>query len=1512
MKRALLVLLLVVFSFTLVAQKQKTEIKFTAEGLPGQLKEYLITGKVPDKEAEYANVLKSFETVYSSLDQAAKGRFADVCSLLVKGKAKKGDMSDFLSQAAAFMQNPVGKQNMSGWLDCADNLMEKSKSGKKLFEFAEFTEQLAKDRTLNSTQSALWQAQAGCSFALRWNDDEVQVVFDKNMELYYGSRNDNGVIYGTTGVFHFPSNTWTGKGGRLTWERTGLPASSCWASLGNYKANTKYAKFTADSVKFTNSSYFKSPIMGRVEESMSTKMEPAKYGFPKFRSYQRDFKIKDIVPGVDYQGCFMMNGGKMVTNDSENPGTLVFYRNSKPFILVQAAKFNITHSKLVSEQAAVVIRLGKDSITNDGVAITYQTTDRTLNIVNMPQRNFYSPYNDSYHSLDIFCENISYKLDDDKLILSSVGTPGDESFCTFESCNYFSDVKARNLQGLGEISPAMLVYKYTKKRGFLGEFFIEDFAHDTHFDLAQSKKLIHELAHYGLVSFNEATGNVTAKPKLKDYVKSETRTPNHDYDAITLESATKGVNAVLSLESLDLNIEGISKFVVSDSQAVAIRPYKGKIVVHKNRDISFSGRVDAGRFVMFVTDADFSYEKFNLDMPKVDSMFFYVKMFTDPNKEQLVRTPLHQLVATIQIDEPDNHNGLKRTKDFPILESKENSFVYYDAPVVQHGLYRRDKFYFTLYPFTVKNLVNFATDSVQFGGKLTSAGIFPDFEEPLKVQPDYSLGFVRQTPKEGFPAYGGKGTYHNTIDLSYKGLRGRGQVDYLTSVSKSNDILFLPDSMFAITDTFYVREEGGFPDIQNGRTFERWYPYMDSMNIAQPKGGTPFIMYHGATYLDGYVALRPEGAIASGDAHLNNDEGLLSSLRFDLSTTEMDAQVSKFVLQSKLYNKVAFQADNMQAHVDFKARRADFVANDPISETKLPVLQYKAFVDKFSWGMDNQTLDLQNSKSNDSQGLESVDVVDRVGKEMPGARFVSMHPKQDNLEFNSVHAIFKYDHAELSCQQVFLVNVADAAIAPSGDSLHISRNADMKLLQKSKIVASRDNKFHQFYDADVIVTGRNAYSGKGYIDYIDEDEKHQPIFMESIAPNKEGVTIGQGFIADDANFTLNKALGFAGKVRVEADTNAYFMEGGVRLIHNCLPADKMGLLAFNGYIDPKDVQVEVPEIPVDWKGERITAAILYDPNSLEPRNAFLTSERAVDNEIVTSFGYLEYDSKEQVYRIASREKLEDLAIVGRLLTLNTQTCAVSGEGPVRLGIRQGVGGNFAYGNAKLDPKDIEGTAVNTLFGVTFPMQDKVIEYMAQLIADDLRLSPSNPDNDLLHDAMVYYMGDEKGNEAYTDYVSTGAMNKKPKQFDQTLLFGRINWKYSSTLGYYYDGVTPLMMVGKKQLNLDTRVKAQIFKRGTTTNLTLYIQVASDHWYYFNYEANTQQLTIYSSVGEWVDMIKGLSADQRQVSDKTGTFHYRVGSSKNDVANFLLRFGQTDGSSATDSEDGEEDSEEEDD
>jgi len=1498
---------------TLNAQKKPTTINFTFENLPAELLMYLDQAtSQDDRKKANAKLIQTFEPIYKGWDEKTQIRYRDICVTMQKLRVKQHpDFTHFIE--VTNLMSTKGSANFSVWIDCLVYLQERNKKIKDFTDFVDFTEQLETDRILNGAKTSLWQAQAGAPYVLKLEGKNIVVEFPKKMELYYSSDKDNGTIYGTTGKYYYFDHKWYGQGGRLNWDRTGLPTTVCWAELKDYEAVTKFPKFNADSVLFTNTKYFTTPIYGRVEEALSTQMEPDKYTFPKFRSYQKDFDMKNIVEGVDYSGSFMMNGSKFITSDTKHPASLLFRRNGKVFAKVQSVKFTITSKQIASERASVRLYLGEDSIYNDGVLVRYNVGERKVTFVNDSKRNFYSPYGDSYHMMDLFSESIEWKMDKDELEFSMISAGG-QNFSSFESANYYSYARYRQIQGIEEMSPAMRVYRYIRDHGMTYEFKIDDFARSISMDVNQARLMMHTLARYGLVTYNEALDKTYVQDKLVDYAKAYSKDKKHDYDALMMESATKGSNATLDLNTYDLKIRGVEKFVVSDSQAVAISP-RGDVTVHKNRDITFSGRVNIGRFVMYVSDATFFYEKFSLDLPKIDSLYFFVTDFKDPAKEHIVYTPLYKLVGEIQIDKPDNHNGLTKNKEFPIFNSKEKSYVYYDRPFIEKGVYDRNKFYYTLRPFTLRSLSDFPTDSLVLNGSLTSAGIFPEIDEPLKVQPDYSLGFVIKTGKTGMPAYGGKGTYHNTIDLSYKGLRGRGQVDYLTTVTRSKSIMFHPDSMMAVTDTFYVTEAGGFPDIRNGKTNERWYPYGDSMRVAQIKNGTQFRMYHDDATLAGHVTIKPSGATGGGVATIK--EGTLASNLFELKPMDMNSQVTEFTLRSLKYNSVAFHALNMKSHVDYKKRTAEFTSNSPIERTELPVMNYAAYVDRFTWGIDQQQLALSNSKSTTSQGMESKPLRDRVDEEvMPGATFVSTGSKQDSLKFSGLRANYMYDIADMKIEGVYRVDVADASIAPGGDTLRIRKGGAIDHLKKSQILASRENKYHLVYDSDVQIASGKQYAAKGYIDYVDEDKKKQKIYLTELAPNAKGMTVGNGFIGDDANFTLSSAFGFAGKVRVEADTMFYHFDGGVRLLHNCKTDHEAGLLAYADYTDPEDIRVSVPEVPTDWKGERITASILMHPTTMMPYPAFLTKERAADNELMHAWGQLSYDNKTKTYMIASSRKQEDPEeVVDRFLKLNTESCLVTGEGPVNFNMKEGLTHIFAYGDASVSTRG-DKFALNTVFGYSFPIDEKVVASMTQQIIDDLRLSAANTDNDILRRALVFYEGDEKGTELYSDYVTSGQMGKMPKSIESTLLFGHIDWQYSPTLGYYYDGVTSLLAIGKTQMNLATRVKMQLQTRGGVTKLTIYLQIAADHWYYFSYDSGSKRMTIQTSVGTWADQIKTIPADKRSVDGKAGSFSYKIGASRNEVPNFLLKFGSDGnvnvggGSFSDDEEEDEEEEEEE--
>jgi hypothetical protein len=53
---------------------------------------------------------------------------------------------------------------------------------------------------------------------------------------------------------------------------------------------------------------------------------------------------------------------------------------------------------------------------------------------------------------------------------------------------------------------------------------------------------------------------------------------------------------------------------------VVIYPKNQELLVHKNRNFDFAGRIMAGRFEFFGKKFDFDYDKFKINLDNVDSL----------------------------------------------------------------------------------------------------------------------------------------------------------------------------------------------------------------------------------------------------------------------------------------------------------------------------------------------------------------------------------------------------------------------------------------------------------------------------------------------------------------------------------------------------------------------------------------------------------------------------------------------------------------------------------------------------------------------------------------------------------------------------------------------------------------------------------------------------------------------------------------------------------------------------
>jgi hypothetical protein len=160
----------------------------------------------------------------------------------------------------------------------------------------------------------------------------------------------------------------------------------------------------------------------------------------------------------------------------------------------------------------------------------------------------------------------------------------------------------------------------------------------------------------------------------------------------------------------------------------------------------------------------------------------------------------------------------------------------------------------------IDSINSFSTEGLFFDGEFKSADIFETMREKIVVQQDYSFGFTRVTGAGGYPVYKGKGTFTDTINLSFKGLRGFGRIDYLNTFAESSQgITFFPDSAKGLADKYHIerrsKSQGAeYPEVNGEQINITWMPYEDRW--VSEETGKAFKMYGDTTFLTGGLSYR--------------------------------------------------------------------------------------------------------------------------------------------------------------------------------------------------------------------------------------------------------------------------------------------------------------------------------------------------------------------------------------------------------------------------------------------------------------------------------------------------------------------------------------------------------------------------------------------------------------------------------------------------------------------------------
>lgn len=1412
-------------------------------------------------------------------DTVIKNNMMTVCDRIhLKNGRPFPDYYDYINTIFEFQKNDILIQSYSEW-------------HKGLISFLEIPKfQLRHAIPLyRRTQGALLKNEIYSTSAIKWkssNDnlkfqftDSLYIVTDLTT-IYCESSNDTIDIKDTKGKVNILTGFWEADNGKIDWSRRGYKPHEIYANFDSYNINMNRNEVFIDSVMFYNSFYFNYPLKGKIHNKIVNAVSSS---YPKFESYEQFYKIPNIQKDFHYEGGFSQHGAKFLGSGTPgHPAKIEIYKNDTLFVTAQSLYFSLRDDQIVSNSAEVNIHFDTDYIYHPGLHFKYMAKNRELHLIRDGEGMGQSPYFNTYHNISMVTQLLKWKIDDNIIELRMLSGAA-KNYAAFESISYFREAFFNKLQGMDAIHPLQGLKncsRYWEGRPFT----VKDYAHFLKMPEYQVRHQIMELAFYGFIKYNVYTDYIEIQERLEDFLLF--RIGKKDYDVITFRSTTDQniPNAIIDLKNYDMIISGVPHVSISDRQNVLFHPKENELLLKRNRHFSFDGNITSGMIELYGNGFTFNYDKFRVDLTTIDSMVMHMSSGQIDHMGRPVVNKINnnisQLSGHLEIDKPDNKSGAKNFAHFPRLTSSTNSFVYYENTTEHTGEYQRDNFYFQLDPFEIDS-VNFLTKSnIVFSGSFHS-DIFPVIDETLVVQPDYSLGFTKQSPPEGYPIYDDRGTFTNEINLSNRGLKGDGILSYITSTSESKEFTFLPKETIGTTNKFDIseQEEGvEFPDVQGVGAFISFLPFED--RLISKTTNAPFTLYKNEAGIIGELTINPHGLEGSGQ--LNIPHAYLTADLYDLGHHTVIADPSNFnLINSDDESGVNFSTDNLLSTIDFHRRDGRFVSHNIGNKVDFTDHLYRAYISEFSWDMDKNNIYLGSSGSE-------------------GNRFVSTHRRQDSLDFIVPLALYDVDNKKIYAQEVKYVDVADARMHLHDGNITINPRAVLDSLMQ--VTIQLKDSIHKFYDATVHINGKKDYTARGRYEYINGSKDKKDIRFNKIGVNRNSKTEAEGSIRERDFFTFNPYFGYKGDVKLTANDPLLLFKGSTQMLHPCSETGPIEYVRFESKINQDSVVIPIGSRTQNDELENIYANFFLNRDSNIIYSSFLEKRLFHSDEpIITAKDFLRFNELNKSFEISSAAKLANPDTTGSIIRYYTEDCSVYGEGVVNMGLSLGQIKTSAVGNARHLRGVNDTICINTMFGLDFMLDDGSIDIMYR----DLLSKGDDNKEGLNIIRLQEWVGKETAIKLNNEVSTYASFESLPKEHQHLFVFDDLKWRWDvESKSYIADGDAILYWTQNRIINRKYKIKANIVFSRSGNTMNFLIEGKDNLYYFFSYRNGMMQTR--SSNESYNNSIQTVDAKVRKMKVGIGEQSYSFILSPQSRMNSFLRI-----FNKQDSEDSDEDDELED-
>ena len=1463
---SLILIICILLSYSLLSQSRQ----FSGGGEDNFLQniEKIYSG-IMDKKA-LKDVMLELSTFWNTeADSELKGIIMKTSDLINFRKGRPVDYQNYLNTVMTLTKSDQTSQSKNIWHGAIINLLENTKIPlRNVLKIFEHTQNLINENIIYSTAAIKWTAERP---SYRFSYSDSLIVDFSRTRISCISRKDSISVLNTSGSINLHSGIWQGKSGEIDWTQCGFPANMVNASFDEYEINMSTTEIEIENVTFQNLFYFNYTLKGKLNHRVSTFNKPESSTWPRFVSYEQRYDIKSIHDKLNFEGGFSQQGARFLGSGTDkNPAIINVFRDDKVFISAKSQYFILRKDQIISNNAEITILLDTGYIYHPGLTFRYMDETKDIYLIREGEGLSNSSFFNTYHNVNMDVQLIKWNMNETEIEFRMIDGAA-ENYAFFESTAYFREEFYNRLQGIDAIHPLQGLLNFSRAVR-QEKFTARDYARFLGIAESPVRQQIIGLSFHGFIGYNTNTDTVEIRERLKDYLLY--RAGFKDYDVIRFKSITptRTPNAIFDLKNYDIALNGVSVVSISDNQNVAFFPKDDKLLLKKDRNFNFDGTIAAGMLSLFGNSFHFNYQDFRVDLQVIDSLAMRIESReTDYIGRPLLRkveNTIQELSGYLEIDRTDNKSGKESYPEYPRLTSITDSYVYYDRADIQQGAYEREVFYFRLDPFEIDSINKLTFKNIAFEGELIS-GIFPNLSETLIVREDFSLGFKKESPPDGYPIYGGKANFTNTVDLSNKGLKGDGMLKYITSVSESEDFTFLPNETKGLAKKFVINaQETGveFPDVSGSFNNITFIPAEDRLVVDSNKDF--FTIHNGENKFLGALSVKPTGL--EGKGTLDMTKATLAAASMNLGHHSVTADNADFnLVNEKGSDEVNFKTNNLLAHIDFKTREGKFTSRESNNKVEFTENRYISYINDFSWDIDNNNIMLGSRGS-------------------VGNRFVSTLRRQDSLDWVAPVAIYDVQNRLIKAEEVKNIYVADVNMFLNDGKITIRKDALMDPLDSVKIILN--DSIHSFYDARVNISGKKSYTASGKYDFLNGNDEVKTIKFSEIEVNKDVKTVAKGTIMDNEMFTFDSHFTYKGDVTLTSGNTLLNFKGGAQMLHPCSTLGPQEYVRFDSEIDPKNVLIPIGSTVQNYDYDNIYKAFYLNRDSNLVYTSFFENRRFhSDVPLMTTEGFLYYKDSILSFVIEPELKMAYPDTLGTVMRFHENGCLVTADGLINLGLDFEHIKMPASGNGVHDRNTGE-TKFLTLFAADFMLDPKSVDIMVSTIRNTDYDKAGNPDNDGTLKRLSEWIGLPQASKLVTELTEYEKLTSLPADRQYTMVFDSLVWEWNrEARSYFAEGQAFLLWMKDKQVNREVHVKGKIsFSRAGNT-FDLYVEAAPEVYFFFSYRVSTSvMMSVLSSVEDFNTNIVALKEEERVVKPTSGGRQYNLVKADNNRFRQVLR------------------------